>query len=202
MEERIARILSFLFHPLLLPLYTLILFCTLENSLSLLLPFKSELILILVMVFITILLPVTLTALFVRMKLVTSFYLETREERIYPLLITGIFYYLAYYLLKGIHLSPVISMYMLGSTLLVVLAMMITFFRKISLHMIGMGGLTGLFLGYSDHFRGGMPILFFVVLLAGIIGSARLKLGAHKSSEIYSGFFLGAIVMFVLFVLV
>ena len=202
MEDRIARVISYLFHPMLMPVYILILLLNLGSDFASNIPFKSKAAITGIMIFITILMPLVVTGFLYRMKMISSFYLEKQEERIYPLLIIGIFYYLAYYLLKGSHIYPVFSLYMLGSTLLIVFALVTTFYRKISLHMIGLGGLTGLLLGFSQHLDRMPYLLYGAVLLSGIVGSARLKIGAHKSSEIYSGFLMGAVVMFLLFCLV
>ena len=92
---------------------------------------------------------------------------------------------------------------MLGATILAILALLITFYRKISLHMMGTGGLSGLILGLAINLS--MNMLGFILLaifISGITGFARLKLESHKPSEIYSGFLVGALVMFLLFYLI
>jgi len=135
-------------------------------------------------------------------KIVHSIFLESREERIYPILIIAIFYYLTYYLMKGIRTSPVFSYYMLGATLLTILALIITFYSKISLHMLGMGGMSGLILGLVFNLSLNSEYLLAVIFVSGITGFARLKLNSHKPSEIYSGFLVGAVIMFFLFFLI
>jgi membrane-associated phospholipid phosphatase len=100
------------------------------------------------------------------------------------------------------------SFFMLGSTIAVFMALLFNIFSKISLHTIGMGGLlagmliiitnwsygwidveipllgTGIVL--SDRF-----VILICILLAGITGSCRLYLGAHRQDEIYGGYLLG-----------
>jgi membrane-associated phospholipid phosphatase len=46
-----------------------------------------------------------------------------------------------------------------------------------------------------------LTILSFSFLIAGIVGFSRLKLSAHNSSQIYSGFFVGLGIQVVLFYL-
>ena len=202
MEAKLARVISYLFHPLLMPFYIFLFLLNVNAFFSSELVFSSKLTLLGIICLTTILLPLFLVYLLYRKKLVHSLFLETREERIYPILIIAIFYYLTYYLLKGIHISPVFSFYMLGATFLSILALIITFYSKISLHMLGAGGMSGLVLGLV--FNLSVNVLFFVVviIIAGITGSARLKLNSHKSSEIYSGFLVGAVIMFFLFSLI
>lgn len=203
METRIARFISYLMHPLLVPLYILALLLYGNSFLSPGLSYSFKLTLIGLICLTTILFPHLFIYLLYRKKLVHSLFLETSEERIYPLLIIAIFYYLTYYLLKGIRISPVFSYYMLGATFLAILALIITFYSKISLHMLGAGGMTGLILGLAFNLSNG--ICYFLVgtiLVSGITGFARLKVNSHKPSEIYAGFLVGAIVMFVLFFLI
>ena len=90
---------------------------------------------------------------------------------------------------------------MLGSTFLTILAMIISFYRKISLHMIGIGGMLGLLMGLSLNLS--LDLTWFVVaaiILGGFLGFARIQSNSHKPSEIYSGFLVGAGVMFLLFI--
>ena len=203
MENKIAGVISYLFHPLLIPLYTLLFLLNMNVYFALIIPGSFKLFLIGVILLTTMLIPLGFFFLLHRRKLIISFFMETREERIYPLLVTGIFYYLTYYLLKGFHISPIFSFYMLGATFLVVLALVINFYRKISLHMLGVGGAFGMMLGLS--FNLSLDLIYFVLtalLLSGGVGFARLQTGSHKPSEIYSGFLLGAVVMFLLFFLI
>jgi len=44
--------------------------------------------------------------------------------------------------------------------------------------------------------------LLTVLLLSGLVGFARLQTNSHKPSEIYTGFLVGAVVMFFLFFLI
>ena len=113
MEDRVARGVSYVFHPLLVPFYILLLLLHSDSNINGVIPLTSKLVLAGVMFFITILVPVTIIAFLFKIKMISSFYLEKQEERIYPLLIIGVFYYLAYYLMKGIRLSPVFSIYLL-----------------------------------------------------------------------------------------
>jgi membrane-associated phospholipid phosphatase len=90
---------------------------------------------------------------------------------------------------------------MLGSTFLTVLAMIISFYRKISLHMMGIGGMLGLLMGLSLNLN--LDLTWFVVsaiILGGFLGFARIQSNSHKPSDIYSGFLVGAGVMFLLFI--
>lgn len=202
METKLARGISYIFHPLLIPTYILLVLLNLNDFISHSVPFSYRLILSGVVFLTTFIFPLILNWLLYRLELVTSFFLVRKEERIYSILAISIFYYVTYSLLKGIHISTIFSFYMLGATLLAILSLVVNFYRKISLHMIAAGSFTGLFLGLSLNFGINFNTeVFTSIILAGIIGYARLKSNTHKPAEIYSGFAMGAIVMTLLIIL-
>ena len=201
MEDRIARLLTILFHPLFIPFYSLMILFNLNIFFAILIPLKAKYLLTGLVFLTTILFPLLIVFLLYRLKLITSFYLQSKEERIYPLLTTAVFYYLTYYILKSFTISFIFSYYMLGCTFLTICALIISFYHKISLHMIGIGGIIGLLMGLSINRN--INLSWFIIpaiLLAGMLGFARAKSNSHKPSEIYSGFLVGAGVMFLLFI--
>ncbi len=201
MEERIARMFTLVFHPLFVPFYMLLILLNVNTFFAMMIPVKAKMFLTGLVFITTILLPLLIVFLLYRLKLVKSFYLQSREERIYPLLAVAVFYYITYYLLKSFSISFIFSYYMLGSTFLTILAMIISFYWKISLHMIGIGGMVGLLMGLSLNLN--LDLTWFVIsaiILGGFLGFARIQSNSHKPSEIYSGFLVGAGVMFLLFI--
>lgn len=201
MEKRIARLLTILFHPLLVPFYMLIILLNINILFAMLIPVKVKLALSGLVFLTTILFPLLVIFLLYRMKLIKSFYLESKEERIYPLLTMAVSYYITYYILKSFPISFIFSYYMLGSTFLAILALIISFYRKISLHMIGIGGILGLLLGLSLNLGLDLTWLLVIsIILSGVLGFARIQSNSHKPSDIYSGFLVGAGVMFLLFI--
>jgi phosphatidylserine synthase len=66
--------------------------------------------------------------------------------------------------------------------------------------MIGIGATLGLVLGMALNFSFDLfwP-LAALIAVSGILAYARLKTNSHKPSEVYTGFLMGAVVMFVLF---
>jgi len=198
----LARIISGLFHPVLLPFFTLILMLQSHYFFAGVLPLKEILILMGLVLLTTVFCPFLVIFLLFRAKIVSSLSMEKREERILPLLSIGVFYYLTYYLLKGISLSILFSYFMLAATLLIIICLFVNFFFKISLHMAGIGGVTGFWLGLS--IRQGTPheiLISILILLCGLLGFARLSNGNHSPKEVYTGLFLGAGMLFLLVML-
>jgi membrane-associated phospholipid phosphatase len=67
-------------------------------------------------------------------------------------------------------------------------------FKKISLHMIAMGGLVA-FMAWQQATDAHWPVWWvpMTLLLAGLVGTARLLKNAHAPSEVYAGFLAGII---------
>jgi hypothetical protein len=192
-ETRIAKILSYLFHPFLMPTYGLLLyFCTVEPYMMGRLPVKAKLALTTITFLFTFLLPVISVLFLYRAKYITSLEIQSPQERRWPFLVTACCYIGAYYIMPSIREFAVIRALILGATLSVVLTLAINLYTKISAHMVGIGGLVGAFIALS--YRLTLPfelVIFGVLIVAGLIGFARLALNAHTPVQVYLGFALG-----------
>ena len=74
----------------------------------------------------------------------------------------------------------------------VILAFVISYWWKISLHLIGIGGVTGVLLSLSIRMGLGItPSLIAMIVVASIVATARLHLNAHTPSQTMSGYVLG-----------
>lgn len=145
----------------------------------------------------TVVLPLTIVPLFLYSKSLHNLLMDERKDRIIPLLIINFLYYLTYYWFNNQAIAPLFRQYMLAITVITFCTLIISFFWKISLHMIGIGGITALVIVLAFSFKVNMLlVLVFVVMIAGLLGSARLKLGAHTPSQVFTGFTLGFILMF------
>lgn len=200
MEKTLARILSLLFHPLLVPTYFLLILFQLPFYSLLGVPVKIKALVLLFVFVLTFVLPVLVAGGMLLLKLIDSMEMQRRRERIFPMIAMAIFFYIAFYSLQQLAVLQPVTIFMLGSTILVLLGLVFNYFYKISQHMIAWGGLTGavIALGFLLHFA---PFfwLFGVILASGLTGFARLKTRAHTPFEIYSGYLLGLVVMAALF---
>jgi hypothetical protein len=194
-----AKGISYLFHPVLIPFFTLLLMFQPHSFFTGLLPEREILMLLGSVLLSTVILPLLTVYFLFRFGLISSCFLDKREERAFPLLATAVFYYLTYYFLKGISVSLLFSYFMLGATLLAILTLFLNFFFKISFHMVATGGLTGFWTGLNIR-QGTSHELFLalLILICGLMGYARLQNGLHTPKEVYSGWFLGTGIMFAL----
>jgi hypothetical protein len=192
MPHSLARIFSYLLHPFLMPSYALLLIFGSDTYIGFGVTLKAQQLIFLVVFVNTFLIPTILSFFLVRKKLVSDIEMPSNLERRLPLLITTLFYIFTYYLLLKVRLSPIVYVVMMAATLSIVIAMMVNLKWKISLHMLGIGGLIGALIGISLRqyvdFRG---LIILLILLAGILGSSRLKLDAHTPAQVYVGFMVG-----------
>ena len=153
------------------------------------------------MIFITTaMFPLLFLLIMVRQGVVNSFYLEKKEDRVYPLGITAIFYFLSYYLMRQLPLSDAFSLFLLGSTIIVITSLLITFFWKSSTHLMGIGGLLGGLTGLAIQLSIDLTwMIIYGLVISGLLGFARLQLNAHKPSQVYAGFLLAFFIMLLIF---
>ncbi len=196
--NHISRILSILLHPLIIPTLGLFVIVNLDPFMALM-PMIQLQIIFLIVALCTFIIPLTLIPLFLKLGTISSVYMNDRRERILPVFFTGVFYFLAYFTLKRLPFTPrVIEAFMLSSLITVYIAMGITFFWKISMHMIGFGGFAGALLGVSYLHALNLFWPFVVVLvIAGLLGTSRLYLNAHKPAQVYAGFMMSFVFVFI-----
>ncbi len=196
MENKFAKAISYLFHPIFLPLYSLLLLFNLRSSANFDFFRKAQLMLIAFVSITTIVFPLLMIFLMKWQGFVKNYSMESRQERVLPYMITAIFYFLACNMFYQMQLHSIYTNYILGASVILVVVVLITLQWKISTHMAGIGGVFGMILGVSVLLSLDLQLhLMAITVLAGIIGYARLRLEAHKPSEIYLGFALGAVVM-------
>ena len=202
MERKIATLLSYLFHPLWMPLYMCLLLFVLQQQ-SITLIAISAWIYVGVIVFInTILLPVSLIWMLKRQKIIQSLSLDRKEERIYPFFITAIFYFTTWYIFNSFQVFPFLSLIFIISMVLVMTAATISLFWKISIHSMSMGAMSTAVLYLTlAHYIGSPWPVYSVIFLSGWVGFSRLKLQAHTAPQVYVGYALGSFLTALVFLI-
>ncbi len=200
MSSLAARIISTIFHPLLVPTYGLLILINL-NTHSILMINEEYRYYIVAFVFIsTFFIPTLIILIMKKIGVVYSLEMHTQKERVFPILMVAIAFYITYYFLKRVGLTGLITLFMVGSTMLVLITLLINYATKISLHLTAWAGLLGALTGFAIRFNYNLTLIIFsLILLTGIIASARLKLNAHNPLQIYLGFVLGMLGMMSLF---
>ena len=195
-----AKSFSIILHPLLMPLYGTLLFFYYNHYLGYLINPSVKYLVIGVVFLFTFLLP-SVAAYWLKIRgQIHSLEMDDPRDRRVPFAITAFFYMSAYYALLNLRLPQLFNLLLLGSTLMIFVALIINFKWKVSIHMIGIGGIAGGMVGISQRlFIDMLWPTVFVIILAGILGTSRLILKAHYPSQVYIGFLLGFAGMFLLF---
>jgi len=195
MSRKIAFTLSVLLHPLIIPSAGILMLLNSGTYLSNI-PFSAKKVLILICCMGTFVLPALMIPVIHFRGIISGIHLVNRGERTTPLAITLIFYILTYYLFLQIPVYRIINGFMLGCVLCLFVSLLLSYRWKISIHMVGLGGLTALQLVLSFiHDMNLYSFLVSTILASGLAGSSRLFLEAHSPAEVYSGYFIGIILM-------
>lgn len=200
MEKRIAQVISVLFYPLFVPTYAFAILLTMPAYFSALMPTSAKWLVIGLVFFTTCIFPTLFFILMIKSGIVSTNYISKREDRTLPYIVSIIFFYLTYYVLKRLEISAIYYYFMVGATFLNILVMGINFLWKISSHMASIGALAGMMAGLS-YFLGTsyFGLIAATILVSGLVGFARLKLQAHTPAQIYAGFALGFFTIIALF---
>lgn len=196
---RIPKTISYLFHPLLMPTYGAALIFFSKNYISTFTPFNYKLIILGITFVFTFLLPAFNAFILLKAGRINSFEMETPRERIIPYASTALYYLALYYLFFNAQFPVVFQVLILGAAISIFFTLLMTFKWKISAHAVGIGGIAGGVLGIIYRLQTDMQLeLMMIILFAGVVGYARLKLNAHTPSQVYTGFVLGFFVELIL----
>ena len=185
-----ARIVSMVFTPFYLPMVGLI--ALFIFSYLNLFPWQYKLSVLVVVYVFTIFLPTFLIHLYRRYQGWSPIELGMKERRVVPYVISILCYFGCYYFLVAVHVSHVIGGIVLVALAVQVLCALINVWWKISTHTAAIGGVAGALVAFSFKFAFN-PIwwLCLVLLLAGMVGTARMILRQHSLSEVVVGFLTG-----------
>lgn len=201
-EEKLAKIISFLFHPLLMPTYGFAFIFFSKNYISTFTPPNLKWIILGVTFLFTFFLPSLNAIILLKMGRIKSLEMETNTERSIPYISTSFYYLSLFYLFQNTPQFPTIfKILILGAAISVLLSFIINFRWKISAHTIGIGGISGAALGIIYRLQMDIHIMLMILLLlSGIVAYARLKLNTHTPAQVYSGFILGFFIELLLIV--
>lgn len=192
---RFHKIISTLFHPIVMPTIGIMLyFLVTTKQIE---PYQ-KLIAILIIFGTTYFTPLVLLFLLKSLKKIDSYQLKKRKERKLPLAIMVVLFYALGNLFKRILILEEISLLFHATSLgLIITYFLLNFSIKSSIHLLSIGISCGFFMMValkSDESY--MLIIVINFLIAGLLGSARLHLKAHSPKEVYFGFLIGISTVF------
>jgi hypothetical protein len=197
-----AKIISIVFHPLLMPVYGMAIIFSAPTLFGYL-PFNVKKLLLLIMLVNNILLPLSFLPFFIHRNVITSWAITERKERNIPLIITTILYCVTSFIIFRLPIPLFLKSFIFASAFLSLMVTVINLWWKISLHSVGAGALIGLVLMLSLKMLTPLDwYLSSVIIAGGLILSSRLKLNLHNPQQVWVGLsagFFGLTVSMMLF---
>ena len=190
MIDKLLKSISYIFHPLLMPLLGVIFYF---DKTPRFIPDPVRQAKIFSIIILTIILPLLLYYLLKTLNKVNSIYLETPEERRIPLILNGLIVILV--MIRVLPQNEIPELYFFFTGILIstitCYALALANF-KASIHMIASAGFFMFAVALAINFKvnvNGTLALMFVIL--GAIATSRLHLKAHTPVELIIGFFVG-----------
>lgn len=194
MTKRFAQVLSYLFHPALVPsIGTLMVLATIPAHVP-----EGQIYFSLAFVFLsTYILPGFFSVMLRYMGIIESLHMKSPKDRRYPFLIAIAFFLFAANSLSKQQLPTEIVRLLLASAITLMILYLLLRYSKWSVHMAGAAGVTATAI-YLSHEYGIMmlEIISTTILFSGLLGTARLKLKAHTLAQVVFGYITGLIVTF------
>ncbi len=200
-KERIytylAKGISYMFHPLLMASFAIAIIFNSGHYLSIINP-GIRITIYSIYLILTFIIPALFIPVLFFFGMISKLEIDNRKERLLPLLTVSIMYALGWYFMSRISMPPILLHVILAALVTVVISFFITIFWKISLHCTGLGGLLGfVFYLASAKDLNLLFIGFIIILFAGLVGTARLYLKRHNPLQIYIGYFVGFIAVYI-----
>ena len=194
--NQFARIISSVFQPLLMPIYSILLLFVYTHF-KLLFANQFWVIMTPVILF-SFVIPGILIYVVYKLKLISDLSLKIRKERFIPYTIVLVSYLIMIFYYYWIGMPSWFLMLAASSIAVILIAIFITIWWKISAHMFGVGGLLGGVMSVSYFIEKSNPFYLFmaIFLIAGLVGASRLILRRHTFGQVVAGFFLGFVISF------
>lgn len=116
-----------------------------------------------------------------------------------PYIIAIMCYFTCYYLMTVMRIPQFMANIVVAALAIQVVCALVNIWWKICIHMAGIGGMAGALLAISLVFQFN-PLwwLSVIILVAGLVGTARMILRQHSLRQIVGGFMVGAVCGFLL----
>lgn len=189
---RTARVISMIFTPFSIPFMAfLILFVF---SYLRIMPLQYKLIVLGVVYCFTILMPTLTIFLFRKINGFTPEDLTERKRRYVPFILTITSYVFCLLMMHRLNIPWYMTGIIFASLIVMIICVIVNLKWKLSEHMAGAGAIIGGLVAFSALF-GYNPVwwLCLFILIAGVLGTARIILQHHTLGEVLVGFAVGLI---------
>lgn len=191
------RLAAYLFHPLLMPLLGVAIYYGITPRFL-----EPEIVQtrIVAVVIITFFIPLVTFFLLKNIGVLTTIHLKTVEERKLPLMIQCLLLLLIIKMVFDPYDSPELYFFFVGILFSSISALFMVFFKfKISLHQMGIAGVTMFVVALGVHFKVNLLLVMSLLFIAnGWVASSRLHTRSHTFPELIIGFFTGTMPQLIL----
>ena len=196
----LANIISYVFHPMLFPVYSFFFINACYPFLFAHLDKVERMRLFMVLLTNTILFPGITMIMIKQLGFAKSLKMRNRKERILPYIAMCVFSFWTFMVIRKLAVGDMFTHVMLGSCFSIFMAFFFNNFYKISIHAVGAGSFVAIALVVTMASNYNLVAVFLLmILLAGVIGTARLYLKAHTFRDIYTGYMVGVLAQMIAF---
>jgi membrane-associated phospholipid phosphatase len=189
--QKFSKAISHIYHPLIIPTLGILVLFNSGTYLSYL-PFEMKKWMLVIVFLSTYIVPLAMIPFFLYQNMIRNIKMDSKRERYLPLALSLVMYLFCYYLIRRISIPNIYHSFILSSLLSVLVTLLITLKYKISIHMVGAGGLIALIGFLAFYLKVNLQFYLGVaIVLAGLTGMARIILKAHTPDEVYTGFLTG-----------
>ncbi|MCC8359811.1 hypothetical protein [Salinimicrobium sediminilitoris] len=181
---------SYLFHPIWMPSVGTLIYFLVTPRFFPIEVIKAKLLAVAIM---TIFIPIVFVYMLKTLEKVNDHHLKEIQERKWPLFLYAVLDFVVLKYVLNTFDYPELYYFFMGIMLSALLALLFLLARiKVSLHMMGLGGLTLFLVFLSLHFNLNLVYtISFMIAITGLTASSRLHHGAHSYTELSLGIILG-----------
>ena len=189
---KIARLVSAVFTPFSIP-FLAFLALFLFSYLSIM-PIQYKLIVLGIVYCFTIMMPVLTIFIFKKINGFSAQELSERKKRYTPFFLTIISYVFCLVMMNRLNIPWYMSGIILAALIMMIICVIVNLKWKLSEHMAGAGAVIGGLVAFSALF-GYNPVWWLCgfIMVAGVLGTARIILRHHTLGEVLGGFAVGLV---------
>jgi hypothetical protein len=195
----IAKIISYIFHPVLVPVYIILFLLYIHPSVFAGFSSWKKTLVLLQALLPYVVLPLVTVLLLRALNFVNTIYLTTRKDRIIPYIACNLWYFWIAYVWYNQPGYPG-EIVILAWTIFIssVIGQLANIYMKISMHALAMGAAVSfmMLLAFTQSAGSGL-YLSVALLISGLVCSSRFIASDHSQKEVYGGL-LGGIIALVI----
>lgn len=189
-----AIFLSYLFHPVFVPVYVIGFLLFVQSFLFVGYSDKQKIVTLIQAILMYTFFPLISVALLRALKFINSIKLNDRKDRIIPFIICNIWYFWMWYVWRNTEMPREMVVFAMSAFFASSIGLLLNIYMKISLHAIAIGTAIAFLCGLSFHYNIHFGIyLSIAIFIGGAVCTARLILRTHRSAEIYWGIAAGVL---------